>query len=471
MPAQTRNAHTQKTRDQLYKGNGPDWGKATPASAREYLVQKDFVSGDCDPTPSLATLALVLLRVADTAAQTAIAADALRAVVLLLEKGRINAVMESIAEDVEWLVVMVETLPRANSMEPEGADEGMSRELRSAAEMLTRTVEEQCDNISRLTSRLEDEVTEIVQHVGTAALPEASAKSSADPIAATTHSYAVAATTGVGGTLPPAHAAILATAAARMQQILIERAPQTEGWLNGLSEKEIVEKARMGLSIMMPGAATPHPEGATFVGAVLQRDGAVLLHMNSAEGWDGALHTVESDNNMPTGSLAKARWIKPVDRRHANQRVAHAVFGFKEAGTANLFLQNGAYVEGKLVYGHKLLTEPCGEMHMTKSCTVANDRLTCANCKIARRPYAGHGAADRSCPVFLDKLQFALERNQMRGTPISPLLRTPVRGSRERRRLGRVPDVSLNGRRWPMRAERGPGTIVGYGCGPPRPDD
>ncbi|KAJ7923995.1 hypothetical protein B0H13DRAFT_1864459 [Mycena leptocephala] len=80
---------------------------------------------------SLATLALVLLRVADTAVQTAIAADTLRAVALLLEKGRVDAVMEFIAEDVERLVAMVETVPRSSSMGPKGADDGLAEELRS----------------------------------------------------------------------------------------------------------------------------------------------------------------------------------------------------------------------------------------------------------------------------------------------------------------------------------------------------
>ncbi|KAJ7908527.1 hypothetical protein B0H13DRAFT_1878560 [Mycena leptocephala] len=97
---------------------------------------------------SLATLALVLLRVADTAVQTAIAADTLRAVALLLEKGRVNAVMESIAEDVERLVAMVETVPRSSSMGPKGADDGLAEELRTAAEVLTRTVEDQCGDIT-----------------------------------------------------------------------------------------------------------------------------------------------------------------------------------------------------------------------------------------------------------------------------------------------------------------------------------
>ncbi|KAJ7158434.1 hypothetical protein C8R46DRAFT_872348, partial [Mycena filopes] len=49
----------------------------------------------------------------------------------------------------------------------------------------------------------------------------------------------------------------------------------------------------------------------------------------------GALHVVESDNNLPEGSLAKARWIKPPQQRRSSQRVAHAVLGFDDECSAN----------------------------------------------------------------------------------------------------------------------------------------
>ncbi|KAJ7501278.1 hypothetical protein B0H11DRAFT_1713661, partial [Mycena galericulata] len=105
------------------------------------------------------------------------------------------------------------------------------------------------------------------------------------------------------------------------------------------------------------------PVGASFVGATVQRSGAVLLHLNTEEAtdWikdnitlflaalggtsvykerllnvvvefvpvsfdpslDGALHIVEGDNNLPSGTLLKARWIKPVGQRRPDQKVAH----------------------------------------------------------------------------------------------------------------------------------------------------
>ncbi|KAJ7762505.1 hypothetical protein B0H16DRAFT_1311730, partial [Mycena metata] len=224
-----------------------------------------------------------------------------------------------------------------------------------------------------------------------------------------------------------------------------------------------------------------------FVGATLQRSGSVLLHTSSTEAatWlkaniesflscmggtsiykerllnvvaqyvpvsfdpsqDGALRILESENNIPSGVLAKARWIKPVAQRNRGQKVAHAILGFSDPAAANIFLRQGIWVEGRSVSGHKLLPEPirclkcqgvglnhiaancpsihdtcarCGEMHKTAACMVDDEARACANCRIAKRPHEGHGAADRSCPVFIDKLQFALERNPDAKYPYFP---------------------------------------------------
>ncbi|KAJ6561060.1 hypothetical protein DFH09DRAFT_921379 [Mycena vulgaris] len=128
------------------------------------------------------------------------------------------------------------------------------------------------------------------------------------------------------------------------------------------------------------------PSGARFVGATIQRSGAVLLHLNSeaAAEWlkqdmpsflsamggtsiykehllnvvveyvpvsfdpsqDGALHVVEGDNGLPSSTLVKARWIKPVGQRREGQKVAHTVFGFKDPSAANYFLWNRPWLRG-----------------------------------------------------------------------------------------------------------------------------
>ncbi|KAJ7346401.1 hypothetical protein DFH08DRAFT_701205, partial [Mycena albidolilacea] len=49
----------------------------------------------------------------------------------------------------------------------------------------------------------------------------------------------------------------------------------------------------------------------------------------------GTLDVVATDNGLPKGALAKARWIKPIERRKHGQRVAHAIFGFSNPRAAN----------------------------------------------------------------------------------------------------------------------------------------
>lgn len=102
-------------------------------------------------------------------------------------------------------------------------------------------------------------------------------------------------------------------------------------------------------------------------------------------------------------------------------------------------IRDGAWVEGKKVFGRKLLAEPirclkcqevnaghiaakcpsnhevcarCGESHRTDMCTAANGDRACANCRKEGKSHQGHGAADRACPVFQTKLQQSLERNR-----------------------------------------------------------
>ncbi|KAJ7781933.1 hypothetical protein DFH07DRAFT_764937 [Mycena maculata] len=60
----TTSEHTAKTRTELYGLGKYNWKTEGVDGARTHLIMKGFISGDCDPTPSLATLALVLLRIA-----------------------------------------------------------------------------------------------------------------------------------------------------------------------------------------------------------------------------------------------------------------------------------------------------------------------------------------------------------------------------------------------------------------------
>ena len=44
---------------------------------------------------------------------------------------------------------------------------------------------------------------------------------------------------------------------------------------------------------------------------------------------DSHLREIEKCNELPTGTIVKARWIKPINRRALEQRVAHAIFTLK----------------------------------------------------------------------------------------------------------------------------------------------
>ncbi|KAJ7433457.1 hypothetical protein B0H11DRAFT_1758944 [Mycena galericulata] len=266
-----------------------------------------------------------------------------------------------------------------------------------------------------LTERLEEDFTDILGRAKAAPTGNAG-----QPTPGRTYAAAVMAVP------PPEHAAAVASSTTRTRQILIERAPNMQDWMAGLSPKDIVEKARMVVVLMSQEARGPAPAGTTFVGATPQRSGAVLLHLNTkqAADWikdnmsgflaalggtsvykerllnvvvkyvpvsfdpsrDGALHEVEGDNGLPSGTLVKARWIKPVEQRREGQKVAHAVFGFKDPAAANAFLQAGLWVEGKRVHGRKLLTEPIrcmkcqgiGLNHVAATCDSIHD--VCARC-------------------------------------------------------------------------------------------
>jgi hypothetical protein len=141
----------------------------------------------------------------------------------------------------------------------------------------------------------------------------------------------------------------------------------------------------------------------------------------------GALEGVEKANGLLVGAIVSARFIKPPQLRSAGQCTAHLIMGFQSRESANSAIQSGIFIEGKKVYARKLLQEPkhclkcqtmdtnhlaaecksthdvcarCGGQHKTVMCDVQNQAdFQCSNCK-----GEGHGAADRQCPYFIDKL-------------------------------------------------------------------
>ncbi|KAJ7347030.1 hypothetical protein DFH08DRAFT_699884 [Mycena albidolilacea] len=204
---------------------------------------------------------------------------------------------------------------------------------------------------------------------------------------------------------------------------------------------------------------------------------------------EGALGVVGGDNNLPEGALVKARWIKPLERRKPGQRVAHAVLGFSDPGAANRAIRDGLWIDSSRVYGHKLLSEPmrclkcqrigaghiaadctsgwevcarCGEDHRTSTCTVTDDKRVCANCKAANLDHEGHGAADRLCPFFKDKLHYSLNRNLDAPYPYFLMSEDPSSWvTNEESGEAYVPNASAPARKAASQRDTGPKPVSG----------
>ena len=135
------------------------------------------------------------------------------------------------------------------------------------------------------------------------------------------------------------------------------------------------------------------------------------------------LREVETINNLAPNSVSKARWIKPMYRRHAKQTVAYATLSLNSANEANRLIRDGMYICSNRTYPKRLKYEPkqcmkcrkwghfasdcqaksdicgtCGENHFTKDCV---DKVTrfCVACKAT-----DHASWDRSCPEFQRKI-------------------------------------------------------------------
>jgi prefoldin subunit 5 len=131
------------------------------------------------------------------------------------------------------------------------------------------------------------------------------------------------------------------------------------------------------------------------------------------------LREVEECNELPEGTLEKARWIKPINRRAPGQRAAHAIFAVKDVSIANVSIRDGIRVCGLRIYPSRLKHEPmqcmkcrkwghfahactaetdtcgtCGGEHRTSDC---NNRAKtfCVSCKSNE-----HASWDRGCPEF-----------------------------------------------------------------------
>ncbi|KAF9058856.1 hypothetical protein BDP27DRAFT_1432110 [Rhodocollybia butyracea] len=236
-------------------------------------------------------------------------------------------------------------------------------------------------------------------------------------------------------------------------------------WLEALSEKELVQAANNALEQSgIEGARNGH-SSTQFVSAKCIPGGALLYisteedakwlkqHPNMTnwiEEWDEKIKVtynvyetivefvpvtvaLEEQAILTTIELANAlaeNTIKPADKRHSKQKVAHAILSFSTPEAANHAIQNGLIIHGSSLEVRKSLPEPrlcnkcqrpghfakecknkidvCGRFarpHCTSDCTATIEELLCATCKTH-----GHGASSHNCPAYLQRSLALLQR-------------------------------------------------------------
>jgi hypothetical protein len=131
------------------------------------------------------------------------------------------------------------------------------------------------------------------------------------------------------------------------------------------------------------------------------------------------LREVEEANEIPAGTIERARWIKPEYRRTIGQRAAHAIFTLKDITEANRCIRDGMKVCGIRIRPNRLKHEPLQCMkcrkwgHFANACSAEKD--TCGTCGGDHRSNEcdrkgktfcvscrsdEHASWDRGCPEF-----------------------------------------------------------------------
>jgi len=250
----------------------------------------------------------------------------------------------------------------------------------------------------------------------------------------------------------------------KRRQVLIDFERTTNMNLDAMDEYTLSRKANDSVNTIWAATTEPKPPRPKLKAATLMRNGGLLLELDSSEAVDwlkrddirerflsnmgsGAnikdrtyqvivqfvpvnfspdddqhIREYEATNGLEPDSVLKAEWIKPVNERKQNQRVATMRVYHRDAMSANKILSEGAYVLGKRTSPKKPKREPirclkcqrfgherrdcrsdsprcgkCAEMHDTDSCSAQRETYKCINCP------GSHPSYDRDCPAFGEK--------------------------------------------------------------------
>ena len=148
------------------------------------------------------------------------------------------------------------------------------------------------------------------------------------------------------------------------------------------------------------------------------------------------LREIEEVNSLPSHSICKARWIKPVGCRCMGQTHVHAILTITSVNIANKLIKDGVGICSSLIRPLKQKQEPiqcmkcrhwghfadscpesedtcgtCREKHCTNTCT-NNSKRHCVSCGDS-----SHASWDRLCPEFIRHCAILDERNPINSMP------------------------------------------------------
>jgi Zinc knuckle len=465
-----KNNATRPTRDELADATGVLTDVLNVKDARTALVRDGYITQGEKMTTQ--RLAYVLLQAAGGIAKLPRpAVNILRASAFVLEEIGLDAMANEAVAKIDRkmdeivhpkLTTAAETIAAAT--EASGKQE---ESLRGVTNQMTDTLNDLRANLDELTTRTKSTLETI--EAATKMAEAATNQEQSDTDSTPTFASIVRTTTQI----PSEHAAPIAKGNTLDKQIVVRRLPDTQDDpLVNLSEKELVEKATLALDLMGIQAADK-PNGMAFVGARRTQSGTIIYTLNSTQAANylkskevmrafmaqfggtstgssrtyqvvaehvptsfdpneqTAIEKVEQASSLPRMAIYEARWIKPPHLRREGQRFAFLSVGFSTREAANHALEYGIFIEGKQCRTKKALMDPrrcmkcqkfghiardcksihdvcarCAGLHRTGDQLCGTGELRCANCQ-----EGGHGAADRQCRVFKERLHQARDRD------------------------------------------------------------
>lgn len=445
---------TKKTKEELIKVSSIESEIFEAEEGQTFLEKGGFMVRGAKLTTTSLMVALLQLSVAAKIPRPI--TEGMRAVALLMDK----LSQDQSANDITEAVIEKLNKHLENLDNTEKAINEATGQLKASAQSNTGVLEEFREECHGLTTQLTDAATELASQATQPAEKHTVQIAQAGPI---TYANAAQQQTSQRHAASIARGDLLSR-----QILIDKAPGVTTNGFADLTEKQLVEKATLALDLMGIEASDAPGEVKFLCAQILRGGGVVYqLSSPAAADWLrkedvmkafleklggtsiyrnrlmntvveyvptsfdptslGALEELEGANGLPTGTIVSARFIKPPHLRSIGQRTAHLIMGFQSRESANNAIENGIFIEGKKVYARKLLQEPkrclkcqtmdtnhiaaecksihdvcarCGNQHKTVTCEVHDQaEFRCSNCK-----GEGHGAADRRCPYFIDKL-------------------------------------------------------------------